>query len=183
MLHAISYGNVLKVDLSWLFVVLAPCLFNYWSRITTACQFSGPVMQQPQLLVSNMMRASTTGQPRAPLPNPIQRPIGHAPVPRPQQPSLQMPAPVIHAQPMQPQASSEGGGGSIRALQAKQRQEVLAHAHSFLNPSNKPRGSKVVQPSSSEAVTAALDQGQAQSSTPTEMADKTEDASNGIEEG
>lgn len=109
-------------------------------------------MVRPQMMMGNMMRGNSTPPgPRPTFPNPIQRP------------GLGLASGGMSGGPAGPMASSQpprnvgfpsntmGGGGvsssrpqsmpqssSVKAQQAKARQDLLAHAASFLNPTNKP---------------------------------------------
>lgn len=71
----------------------------------------------------------------ATFPNPIQRPGG---VQIPGSPRQQRPPQVAPPVSMGAGPAPGGGNTTIKALQAKQRQELLAHAQNFLNPQNKP---------------------------------------------
>ncbi|KAL4218896.1 cell differentiation [Mactra antiquata] len=83
-----------------------------------------------QMILSNMLRP---GVPPASFPNPIQRPAGPVQVSRPQRPMRPQStptttAPVVVSNPQ-----------SISDAKAQQRQALLAHTQSFLNPNNKSR--------------------------------------------
>ena len=107
---------------------------------------SGPVVR-PQLMVSNMLRGNTAPPgPRPNFPNPIQRPGLAASAPSGPIP----PASVatqrgvnlgggahLGPRPMtQPQPSLGGTqlSNTVRAQQAKARQDLLAHCANFMNP-------------------------------------------------
>lgn len=81
-----------------------------------------------QMILSNMMRP---GVPPASFPNPIQRPAGAVQVSRPQRPMRPQSTPTSTAPASNPQ--------SISDAKAQQRQALLAHTQSFLNPNNKSR--------------------------------------------
>lgn len=125
-------------------------------------------------MVVNNFRASVP--PPSSFPNPIQRP-GVATMPNTQRltrPPLGTPSGmgnVISPMSLVTPASSAGsaptggfgntpqstaGGSDIKALQAKQRQELLAAAKSFLNPQNKPNIRQGQKTEASVSVTSTM---------------------------
>lgn len=97
---------------------------------------------RPQMMMNNFRHNTPTTS----FPNPIQRPgLQMPPNQRPPRPLGvptnqavgQLRPNAIVPQPA-PISSSTNTSVSLRAQQAKQRQELLAHAQSFLNPQNKP---------------------------------------------
>ncbi|XP_078324244.1 uncharacterized protein LOC111125384 isoform X5 [Crassostrea virginica] len=95
---------------------------------------SGASVVRPQMLMN-----ATNFRPNVPpsqgtFPNPIQRPGGQMPAnPRPPRPQGKTPGP-----PAPTQDNTSKVGSAFKAQQAKERQGLLAHAQSFLNPQNKP---------------------------------------------
>lgn len=75
-------------------------------------------------------------------PNPIQRPGLQIPAnQRPPRPPTNPPGPPPRPSTVPPAVAttvSSGVASSLKAQQEKQRQDLLAHAQSFLNPQNKP---------------------------------------------
>ncbi|XP_025111993.1 protein PRRC2A-like isoform X2 [Pomacea canaliculata] len=141
-------------------------------------QATGPVVR-PQIVVGNILRGNSAPPPqRQTYPNPIQRPgLGASATPTGPVsglPAQQMPpgsgltpltnqsrvtgatsATNTNIGGLRPQAQLPNSGPSsfIKAQQAKHRQDVLAHAASFLNPYNKPSGSLKTSTSSSSPAT------------------------------
>ncbi|XP_063423806.1 protein PRRC2C-like isoform X4 [Mytilus trossulus] len=103
---------------------------------------TGGTVIRPQMMMNNFRHNTPTTS----FPNPIQRPgLQMPPNQRPPRPLGvptnqavgQLRPNAIVPQPA-PISSSTNTSVSLRAQQAKQRQELLAHAQSFLNPQNKP---------------------------------------------
>lgn len=101
---------------------------------------------RPQVILGNMMRPAV---PAATFPNPIQRP---AVQPASRQPRPQRPQTTPNVAPVQP--ASSGGqpapSQSLSDMKLQQRQALLAHTQSFLNPDNKPRVKKNVEVSAKD---------------------------------
>lgn len=96
--------------------------------------FLGAVIR-PQMMLNNF-RHNT---PPTTFPNPIQRPGLQIPTnQRPPRPPTNPPGPPPRPSTVPPSVVSTGLASSLKAQQEKQRQELLAHAQSFLNPQNKP---------------------------------------------
>ena len=105
---------------------------------------------RPQVILSNMMRPGMTA---ASFPNPIQRPAvpqaSRQPQPRPQRPQATSamiptgPVTAVHN-------PSTNNNQSISNAKLLQRQALLAHTQSFLNPENKPRVKKNVEVSAKD---------------------------------
>ena len=97
------------------------------------------------MMIGNMMR---TGVPPSTFPNPIQRPAVQQTA-RQTRPVRPMTAHIGASNPPGNQSpgpsgssgvgGNSGGGQSISDMKMKQRQALLAHTQSFLNPDNKPR--------------------------------------------
>ncbi|XP_061164829.1 protein PRRC2C-like isoform X2 [Saccostrea echinata] len=97
---------------------------------------SGGTVARPQMLINTGNFRPTVQPSQANFPNPIQRPAGQMPVnvnPRPPRPQGKPPGP-----PPPTQENTSKVGAAFKAQQAKERQGLLAHAQSFLNPQNKP---------------------------------------------
>lgn len=82
-------------------------------------------------------------------PNPIQRPMGATQPARPQRP-------MVRPQVQQAPAVSVPNTQTVSDMKAKQRQALLAHTQSFLNPDNKPRVKSKVEVSAKEEKTSIL---------------------------
>lgn len=95
---------------------------------------SGASVVRPQMLMNTANFRPNVPPSQGSFPNPIQRPGGQMPSnPRPPRPQGKTPAP-----PPPPQENNSKTGSAFKAQQAKERQGLLAHAQSFLNPQNKP---------------------------------------------
>lgn len=98
---------------------------------------------RPQMILGNMLRP---GVPPVSFPNPIQRPVGGVQVSRPQRPMRPQSTPAVSAPNSQ----------SISDMKAKQRQALIAHTQSFLNPDNKPRVKSKVEVSAKDEKTSII---------------------------
>ncbi|XP_048776168.2 protein PRRC2C-like isoform X5 [Ostrea edulis] len=95
---------------------------------------SGASVVRPQMLLNTGNFRPNVPPSQGSFPNPIQRPGGQvAGNPRPPRPQGKPPGP-----PPPSQDNSSKTGSAFKAQQAKERQGLLAHAQSFLNPQNKP---------------------------------------------
>lgn len=98
---------------------------------------------RPQVILGNMLRP---GVPPVSFPNPIQRPVGGVQPSRPQRPMRPQSTPAV----------STPSSQTISDMKAKQRQALIAHTQSFLNPDNKPRMKSKVEVSAKDEKTSIL---------------------------
>ncbi|KAL3872322.1 hypothetical protein ACJMK2_040253 [Sinanodonta woodiana] len=88
---------------------------------------------RPSMLMGNLLRPGAPGV----YPNPIQRPAVQIPPPRPQLPQHVASTTSSGTSAQGPQLNVGSSGnqqGLTKAMQAKQRQDLLAHTQNFLNP-------------------------------------------------
>ena len=104
------------------------------------------------MMLGNMMRPP---MPPVSFPNPIQRPgAQNIQPPRPPTRSVRpMTAPISAVAPQPPPPPQNGA--SLSDQKARQRQALLAHTQSFLNPNNKPRVKTKVEVSANDGKAAS----------------------------